>query len=148
VELERGRSIAAPDAGLIGGLIEPELARSSASPEWLMARAAVSEVLARRDGGCMLSELSHLIAEVLEVSVERFRDKSWLLGALDSESLMDIVVAIERRFQVRFTELQLVELTCVADLMDLTAATAPCSAARPASVSGPHDAMDPAAFDW
>jgi hypothetical protein len=62
-----------------------------------MAEGSVREVMdPQRDGGRMLSELSHLIAEVLDVSVERFADKDWLSGSLDTPSLMDAVIAIER----------------------------------------------------
>jgi acyl carrier protein len=94
------------------------------------------------------SELSDLVADVLDESIARLADQAWLGSALEAHSLMDVVVAIERRYGVRFTDPQLVEVTCLADLIEVAAATAPCCARRPASLPGLHDGVDPGAFDW
>ena len=101
-----------------------------------------------RRGDRMRSHLRRLIADVLNVTDERFADSNWLMQRLDGPSLMAAITAIEREYRVRLTAPQIVELTCVEDLLDAAAATASCSAGVLAALSRSHDAVDPAAFDW
>ena len=110
------------------------------------AEGRVNDPPRRRDH--MYLHLRRLIADALNVSAEKFADSNWLMRRLDVPSLMAAAIAIEREYRVRLTAPQIVELTCVADLMDVAVATASCSAGTLATLSRSHDAVDPAAFDW
>ena len=111
----------------------------------LMADAVVTDVIGRqRDNGRVHTERSRGIADVPDVSADRFAGKAWVIGDVDTQSFMDAVLAIERLCDVRFATSQDVEPTCVADRTN-----APATAAfRAGRLSGSSHLIDPAAFDW
>ena len=111
-----------------------------------MAETTVGDVIdPQRDSSRVHAERSRPIADVPDVSGERFAGKAWVSGDLDTQSFEDAAVAIEHLCQVCFTERQVAEAKCLA-ARDATGATAPCCRAR--RQSGPSHLIDPSAFDW
>lgn len=69
-----------------------------------MAGAPARELMdPQRDGGRVRAEVSRSMAEMPDMSAERFAGKAWLIGDVDTQSFRDAVVAIERLCEVRFT---------------------------------------------
>ena len=86
----------------------------------LMPRAtATGDVMCpQSEAGPLFVELLRLVGDVLDIPSETLPGSARLADNLDLESLMDVLVAIEQRCQVRFTEQQLLELTSVADIIE------------------------------
>jgi hypothetical protein len=70
------------------------------------------------EAGPLFVELLRLVGDVLDIPSETLPGSARLADDLDPESLMDVLVAIEQRCQVRFAEQQLLELTSAANIIE------------------------------
>ena len=63
-------------------------------------------------------ELRRTIAELLDVPVEVMADQAYLAAVLDTDSLMDVALVVEDAHAIRFSEADLVQFTCLADVAE------------------------------
>lgn len=70
----------------------------------------------------LVAEVASVIASVLNVSVPiTARSTAGDIPGWDSLSNVRVILAIERRFGIRFTSRQIVDLACVGDIAEIIA---------------------------
>ncbi len=67
------------------------------------------------------AELRALVAEVMDVEADSFDDEAHFMEDLGVDSLMamEIMVALEKRYRVKFTEPELRRITCLRNVHEL-----------------------------
>jgi acyl carrier protein len=65
-------------------------------------------------------ELREFVADVLDLDVESVTDDANFMAELGVDSLkaLEVLVALERRYQIKLNEEELKDMTCFADVRD------------------------------
>ena len=79
---------------------------------------------ARADEKATLQELRLIIANVLDVDEQRVTDDAHFVEDLGVDSLMalEVMVALEKKYQIKLAEKELTQITCLRNVWELLTA--------------------------